>query len=64
MFLLGPFLTFAFMDNGDRVGALTSLGTSTVQFVGSTGWDVMLSQAQAPIAYFAEIEPWVLTDRS
>jgi len=64
MFLLGPFLTFAFLDNGDRVGALSAQGTSTVQFVGTTGWDVMLAQAEAPIAYFAEIEPWVLADRS
>jgi hypothetical protein len=31
---------------------------------GSTTWDLMLEQDNAPIAYFAEIEPWVLTDRS
>lgn len=39
-------------------------GTSTAIGAGSTAWDLMLSEADAPIAYFAEIEPWVLTDRS
>lgn len=42
----------------------TSVGAATVTGEGSTAWDRMLSQADAPIAYFAEIEPWVLTDRS
>ncbi|WP_448031552.1 hypothetical protein [Bradyrhizobium liaoningense] len=31
---------------------------------GSTAWDRMLETEGAPLAYFAEIEPWVLTDRS
>jgi hypothetical protein len=39
-------------------------GSADAVFVGSTAWDIMLSQAEAPMAYFAEIEPWVLTDRS
>ena len=38
-------------------GAVISLG-------GSTAWDRMLERDETPFAYFAEIEPWVLTDRS
>ncbi|MDI4231458.1 hypothetical protein OZ411_01345 [Bradyrhizobium sp. Arg237L] len=42
----------------------SATGSTEVIFGGSTAWDQMLAQAEAPIAYFAEIEPWVLTDRS
>jgi hypothetical protein len=45
-------------------GHMTATGSTSVIFAGSTAWDSMLSQAETPIAYFAEIEPWVLTDRS
>ncbi len=38
-------------------GAIVTLG-------GSTAWDRMLEAEGMPLAYFAEIEPWVLTDRS
>jgi hypothetical protein len=30
-------------------------------FAGSTAWDELLTIADVPIAYFAEIEPRVLT---
>lgn len=49
---------------GGGVGILRIAGASSARFVGTTAWDRMLSQAETPIAYFAEIEPWVLTDRS
>lgn len=38
-------------------GAVMRLG-------GSTAWDRVLARDEIPFAYFAEIEPWVLTDRS
>jgi hypothetical protein len=38
--------------------------SSSAQFVGSTALDAMLSDEDAQIIYFAEIEPWILTDRS
>ena len=65
MFLASPFLRLPFLDIGIR-NASRMIGTSgsTARFVGSTGWDKMLEAADVRIAYFAEIEPWVLTDRS
>jgi hypothetical protein len=49
---------------GVGAGKLVASGTATVQFGASTAWDVMLSEDNSPIAYFAELEPWVLADRS
>lgn len=54
MFLDGPFLQAPFLDNGE-VPADISLPAQ---------WTAMLAQDDAPIAYTAEIEPWVLADRS
>lgn len=50
MFLGGAFMEFTFLDTGSRGG--------------STDWERLLSDDNAPIVYFAEIEPWVLADRS
>jgi hypothetical protein len=49
---------------GVGAGKLVASGAATAQFGGSTAWDVMLKQDNSPIAYFAELEPWVLADRS
>jgi len=45
-------------------GRLRAQGTGGALFAGSTAWDRLLSQDAVPLAYFVEIEPWVLTDRS
>jgi hypothetical protein len=53
--------THLFLAGGGR---LRTSGAGSATFATSNFWDRMLSQAETPIAYFAEIEPWVLTDRS
>jgi hypothetical protein len=50
MILEGALMEFAFLDTGD--------------YGGSTAWERLLADDEAPLAYFAEIEPWVLADRS
>lgn len=50
MFLAGAFMQFTFLDTGTRGG--------------STAWERLLGDDEAPAVYFAEIEPWVLADRS
>lgn len=54
MFLAGPFLTTPFLDNGE-LPADSSLPAQ---------WSRMLRQDEAPIIYTAELEPYVLADRS
>lgn len=63
MILAGPILT-PLLDPGSRGAALNITAVSDVELIGSSTWDRMLSDANAEIAYFVEIEPWVLADRS
>lgn len=58
---VGHSSSLLFSSGGTR---WTATYSSSAQFVGSTSWDSMLEDTDAPIAYFAEIEPWVLADRS
>ncbi len=64
MFLSGPFLGGPFLDLGSRSSVFHITSTFTVQMLGTTSWDAMLSNSRLQIAYRAELEPWVLTDRS
>lgn len=51
MFLAGPFMQLPFMVVGEQSIVVTEP-------------DLMLNDADADIVYFAEIEPWILADRS
>jgi|GEM_PF-6596575 len=70
MFLAGPFMALPFLGSGGTAvaGSFAMAGMSSAQFAGtsvrSRGWDRMLAQDGVKLAYFAEIEPWVLADRS
>lgn len=65
MFLNGPFMELPFLGSGGRaIGSFAMAGTSSAQFTSSSSWDRMLAQDGTKLAYFAEIEPWVLADRS
>lgn len=64
MFLSGPFLSGPFLSLGSSSSSFHITSTFTVQMLASTVWDTMLSNSRLQIAYRAELEPWVLTDRS
>lgn len=64
MFLAGPFFGGPFLGLGSRGSAFHITAAFTVQMLGTTSWDSMLSNSRLQIAYRAELEPWVLTDRS
>lgn len=64
MFLAGPFLSGPFLDLGSRGSEFHIATTFTVVMLASSSWDSMLSNSRLQIAYRAELEPWVLTDRS
>lgn len=64
MFLGGPLLGGPFLNTGSRGPAFHIATTFSLQMLASTAWDSMLSNSRLQIAYRAELEPWVLTDRS
>lgn len=63
MFLTGSML-LPFLDPGSRGVAVNISATCDVELIGTSIWERMLADDNAEIAYFVEIEPWVLADRS